>query len=174
MKRIFHIIILLLVFCVASFAQEDILDFAAKHSRNSKVQNPDGTWRTPKYGDYKLEKAVEELQKHKRPWTVSRVLKWYGKAKDAKLRANLLRVLAASKDSRAAIALGNALEDKSLDVRLSAVYGLTDYFVEIDYCCGTEQAFFVAKEWWEKNKKRLDEKTKERKLKKNEKTKIGK
>lgn len=157
------ILILSALFLLSSFCfgqDKDILDFALKNPRNSQVQNPDGTWRTPKYGDYKLEQAVEILNDYERPWTVEKVLKWYQNSKNEKERASFLRVLAVSRDVRAAIVLGNALEDESLDVRISAVYGLMDYFVEIATSGGSEQHFIYVKQWWEKNKERLQKEAK--------------
>ena len=60
MIRVILLTVCVVIFAATAFAQErDILDFAAKNPRASQVQNPDGTWRTPKYGDYELERAVE-------------------------------------------------------------------------------------------------------------------
>lgn len=139
------------------FAQErDILDYAAKNPLDSQVQNSDGTWRTPKYGDYQLEQAVERLKNYSQPFTVPKVISWYSKAKDEKIRASLLRVLAVSRDARAALILGNSLEDNSLDVRSASTYGLRDYFINFIVDGGTEQQMIQAQEWWKKNRERLE------------------
>lgn len=158
--------VILLVFCVVifaatAFAQErDILDFAAKNPRTSQVQNPDGTWRTPKYGDYDLEQAVEKLKNYSQPFTVPSVISWYSETKDGKIRAALLRVLAVSRDPRAALILGNSLKDDSLDVRIAATYSLMDYFLPSVIGGGTEQHMFAVQRWWEENRKKLEKEAK--------------
>jgi hypothetical protein len=150
---------LFLLPCVAQ--ERDILGNAAKNPRDSQVQNPNGTYRVPKYGDYQLEKAVEKLKNYSQPFTVPKVISWYRKAKDGKTRASLLRVLAASRDPRAALILGNSLEDNdSLDVRVAATDGLTDYFINYIVCCGTEQQMIYVHSWWEKNQARLEKEVK--------------
>jgi hypothetical protein len=144
------------VFAVAAFGQErDILDFAAANPRASQVRNPDGTWRTPKYGDYELERAAERLKDYPPPFTVPRVISWFREAKDEKIRAALLRMLAASRDARAALVLGDNLKAESLDARVAATYGLLDYFIDYTIAGGTEQHMIQAQEWWEKNRERL-------------------
>lgn len=56
-----------------SQSEYDIMAKAEKYPQTQRIQNPDGTWRTSKYGDYKLEKVEELLKtKYKRRWTVSR------------------------------------------------------------------------------------------------------
>src|SRR5262245_22902007 len=109
MTRASLIIVYVMVFASTAFTQErDILDFATKNPRGQQVQKPDGTWRTPKYGDYELEQAVELLKNYSQPFTVRKVISWYSEAEDAKIRAALLRVLAVSRDPRAALVLGNS------------------------------------------------------------------
>src|SRR6185503_7296904 len=123
--------LILLTLCLSypSAQEPDILDFAAKHSLNKSVQQPDGSWRIPKFGDDLLEQAVANLRAYPRPWTVSKLLIWYRQAKGDQTRSRLLRVLAASRDPRAAIALGGALGDEKLEIRTAATYGLLDYFI---------------------------------------------
>jgi hypothetical protein len=161
MIRVILFIVCFAVFSSMTFAQErDILDFAAKNPRISQVQNPDGTWRTPKYGDYELEQAVERLKNYSRPFTVSKVISWYSRAEDEKIRAALLRVLAVSRDPRAALILGNSLKDDALAVRIAATYGLMDYFLPSVAGGGSEQHMLAVQEWWEKNRERLENETK--------------
>jgi HEAT repeat protein len=148
-------------FLLPCFAQErDILDYAAKNPNPWQVQNPDGTWRTPKYGDYQLEQAVERLKNYSQPFTVPKVISWYLEAKDEKIRAAFLRVLAVSRDPRAALILGNARKDDSLDVAFAAMYGLRDYFLPSIGTGGTEQQIIAVQQWWEKNRERLEMETK--------------
>jgi hypothetical protein len=155
MKALLLITIVLTVSGASSAQEADILDFAAKHPLGTVIINPDGTFRHPKFGDHRLERAVEELNKYPRPWTVSKALAWYVEAEDGKIRAHWLWVLAASRDPRAALALGNALNDDSLDVRVAATYGLLDYFMRVVESGGTEQHMIAVKEWWEKNRERI-------------------
>jgi hypothetical protein len=155
MKVLLIVTIVLFLFGVCLAQEGDILDFAAKHPLGAVIINPDETYRYPKFGDYRLERAVEELKNYPRPWTVAKVLAWYDKAEDGKIRAHLLWVLAASRDPRAALALGNALNDDSLDVRVAATYGLLDYFMKIVVGGGTEQHIIAVKEWWEKNQESI-------------------
>ena len=161
MIRVILFIVCVVIFAATAFAQErDILDFAAKNPRASQVQKTDGTWRTPKYGDYDLEQAVEKLKNYSQPFTVPKVISWYSEAKDGKIRAALLRVLAVSRDPRAALVLGSSLKDDSLDVRVAATYGLMDYFLPSLVGGGTEQHMFAVQEWWEKNRERLEKEAK--------------
>jgi hypothetical protein len=140
--------------------ERDILDFADKNPRKSQVQNPDGSWRIPKYGDYKLEQAVKELKNYAQPFTVPKLIVWYTEAKDEKTRANLLRVLAASRDARAALVIGNSLKDESLDVRIAATDGLLDYFILYSIAGGSEQQMMFVQDWWEKNREKLERQAK--------------
>jgi hypothetical protein len=161
MMRAILKIVCFTVFAASAFAQErDILDFAAKNPRASQVQNPDGTYRTPKYGDYELERAVEQLKNYSQPFTVPKVIRWYRQAKDEKIRASLLRVLAASRDPRAALMLRKSMNEGSLDLRWAATYGLMDYFILFIVDGGTEQQIILVQEWWEKNRERLEKEAK--------------
>ncbi|HUT57366.1 MAG TPA: HEAT repeat domain-containing protein, partial [Phycisphaerae bacterium] len=130
--------------------EADILDYAAKHPRNVAVQETDGTSRRPQYGDVRLERAEEALKNYAKPWTVKKVLSWYKEAKDGKTRAHLLRVLAASRHPRAAIELGEALDDKSWDVRLATTEGLADYFLAEEFIeGGSEEQAEAVRKWWQ-------------------------
>jgi hypothetical protein len=156
MMRVLLIIVLLLCSSLVAVAQElDILELAARQPRGVKLVYPDGTYRIPKFGDPDLEQAEKELADYPRPWTLSKVLAWYREADAGKARANLLWVLAASRDPRAALALGEALYDESLEVRWAATYGLLEYFNGMAGSGGTEQHMAAAREWWEKNRERL-------------------
>jgi len=161
MIRTILLIVYVLVFATTAFTQErDILDFALKNPRSEQVKNPDGTWRTPKYGDKQLEEAVELLKNYAQPFTVPKVISLYYEVEDPKIRTALLRVLAASRDPRAALVLGYSLKDNSLDVRIAALYGLMDYYVQTRVSGGTEYHFIVVQKWWEENRKRLEKEAK--------------
>lgn len=157
MKLIFLLVIfgLFILSCSAQKKERDILELAAKNSGGREVKGADGVYRMAKYGDYQLEKAVEQLRNYHAPFTVPRVISWYRKSKDNKIRASLLRVLAVSRDARAAIILGNSLKDESLDVRIAATYGLLDYFINSGASGGTEQHMIYVQNWWKKNRERL-------------------
>jgi hypothetical protein len=140
-----------------TFGQErDILDIVAEKPLGMRVQNPDGSWRTPKYGDYRLENAVEALKGRSRPFTVSKVIKWYAQERNGKKRSHLLSLLAASRDPRAAVALGNAISDDNLDVRIATLDGLQFYFVETVVSGGSEDTFMHVEKWWKDNRVRLE------------------
>jgi hypothetical protein len=157
MTQAILLIVFVMLFATIALTQErDILDFATKNPRAHQVQNPDGTLRTPKYGDYKLEQAVEQLKNYSQPFTVPKVISWFSEAEDAKIRAALLRVLAVSRDPRAALVLGNSLKDDSLDVRIAATYGLMEYYLPSVVSGGTEMHMVAVREWWEKNRERLE------------------
>ena len=104
----------------------------------------------------RLGRAEEALKDHAKPWTVRKVLAWYKQARDAKTRAHLLRVLAASRHPKAAIELGEALNDSELEVRVAATYGLLDYFwPTLAPTGGTEVHMAAAAKWWRENRRRL-------------------
>ncbi|MDT4965940.1 MAG: hypothetical protein QOJ64_677 [Acidobacteriota bacterium] len=156
MMRVLLTVVLIISSAIVVFAQDsDVLDLALRSPRGETVQNPDGSYRSPKYGDHLLEQAVEQLSQYPRPWTVPRLITWYRRTSTGKTRAYLLRALAVSRDARAAIVLGESLKDDSLDVRVAASYGLLDYFMPVAIFGGTEQHMLAVQEWWEQNRERL-------------------
>jgi hypothetical protein len=70
-------------------------------------------------------------------------------------RAALLRGLAPSRDPRVAVALGEALADRSLAVRVAATYGLLNHHLPAPVEGGTEQHMKAAARWWKANQDRL-------------------
>lgn len=147
---------LLAVLLAAACAQPDILDRAAANPRDSRVSDGKGGMRTPRYGDHALEQAERALTDIPRPWTVERILAAYATASAPERRAHLLRVLAASRDPRGGLALGNALDDEALDVRVAATFGLLDYFLPVLHGGGNmESAMAEAAAWWKENAARL-------------------
>lgn len=139
----------------AAIQREDILEAAAHRPLGQQVQEPNGSWRTPAYGDSRLEAAARRLALYARPWTVPKVLAWYEQEADAQTRADLLRVLAASRDPRAGLAIGAALKDAALEVRVEATEGLMDYFLGYAVGGGTEFQMQEVERWWKKNLGRL-------------------
>ena len=146
-----HAAALLLLALVSACARPDILDRAAANPRGQQVSAGKGGYRTPRYGDRDLEEAEVALADIPRPWTVERIAKEYASARDPKRRTHLLRVLAASRDPRGAIALGEALHDDELDVRVAATMGLHDYFLPYFVGGNLESAMTAADEWWARN-----------------------
>ncbi len=117
---------------------------------------PDGARNTPIFTDRRLQEAVGALKKeYPAPWSLQNVLKWYRKAKDAPTRKHWLSVLAASRHPKAAIELGNAIEDRSLMAGGEAIDGLLYHFATPLVVGGSEQQFEAAFKWWKANKDRL-------------------
>lgn len=146
-----HILTVLLLCACAEEAppEPDILALAERNPLGEQVQAPDGTYRTPRYGDAALEQAEIVLRDTPRPWTVSRMLRRFREAESAEERALILRVLAASRDPRAAVVLGETLHDDALDVRVAATLGIADYFLEERYGGGNLESLMTdADEWW--------------------------
>jgi hypothetical protein len=147
---------MLLVWWPYQGASDDILEYADTHSLGTQIQLDDGTWREPKYGDLALEKAEEVFRNRPRPWTVERVLVWYASDTDVTARSLDLRLLAASRDPRGAVMLGEALDDAVFEVKIAALDGLADYFVGVgQVCCGSEQKAIVVHKWWQQHEGEL-------------------
>ncbi len=158
MKLSFSIVGLLLASVLALHAEDDIIEQAASHPRGvEQVQQSDGSYKTSKYGDHLLAEAEDFLSaQHPRPWTVPKVLSWVHETTDPATLTHLLRLLAASRDSKAALCLSDYLPSTSLAVRMAAYYGLYDYFVPPRTDVGgTEDVIRVVREWVAANKDRL-------------------
>jgi len=142
--------VLVLCACARKTPTEpDILDLVAKNPRGEQVQAPDGTYRTPRHGDATLEQAETKLRHIPRPWTVSKMIRHYREAKGVEERALLLRVLAASRDPRAAVVLGETLPDEKLELRVAATEGILDYFFDDRFGGNNlEGQMTDADEWW--------------------------
>ena len=131
--------------------QHDILKAAADYSdRTTSYRAGTGPMRPTEYGDPDLDKAAITLKDLDRPWTFEKILKTYESEEILERRVSLLRVLAASRDPRAAGMLHELVSDGSLDIRLAALGGLWNHFIQIDgaWGGGTEQMFFDEAEWW--------------------------
>ena len=133
-------------------AEIDIIEQAKANPRHESVQQPDGTYKESKYGDQQLAEAETFLSpSHPRPWTVAHAIEWFHKADD-RSRIHIIRLLAASRDPRAALVLGAALDSK---LSLAAGDGLVHYFLPSAVKGGTEEQMFAAREWFKSNKARL-------------------
>jgi hypothetical protein len=133
----------------------DILEAAASYpDRTTSFRDSAGAMLAPKYGDPVLDRAADALSDIARPWTLGTILKAYEAETDLARRCHLLRAMAASRDPRMAIQLHDLLDDESLDIRMAALSGLWDHFVQVDgvWAGGTEQMFETEANWWNENK----------------------
>ena len=99
-----------------------------------------------------LDVAVAALPDIPRPWTFGKILAEYEREPNISRRVHLIRALAASRDPRAAILLHELLKHESLDIRIAALRGLWDHFIQKEGtgAGGTEQMFEDEAKWWEK------------------------
>jgi hypothetical protein len=147
----------------ASAEEQDILKFAAKNPIGYREDHE-----IPKYGDPYLVQAADKLSDIPRPWTVPKMIRLFEKEKGERSRY-LARVLAASRDPRAALVLGQALDDPGFDKHNGAHSALFDYFVEDDsYGLPPENRLFIwaenaldltipaADRWWAINRSQLE------------------
>lgn len=139
-------------------APVDILEAAASYpDRVTSYRDSTGRMVPAKYGDPDLDRAAEALSDIERPWTVEKILGKFESETESCRRAHLIRVLAASRDPRAALLLHGLLDDPSLDIRMAALRGLWDHHVRYEgaWSGGTEQMFEDEAKWWEKNEDQL-------------------
>ncbi|NNF01032.1 MAG: HEAT repeat domain-containing protein [Pyrinomonadaceae bacterium] len=115
----------------------------------------DGTQKKAEYGDFELDDAINNLNGYSKPWNIGKLIEWYSQAENEETRVSFLRVLAASKDPRAAVILGSLLEDRTLKTRVAALYGLMYYFLPSVVGGGTEAHFLYVRKWWEVNKDQI-------------------
>ena len=110
-----------------SAGEQDILKVAEKSPLDIRVEGQ----KISKYGDPELVQAVQKLSDIPRPWTVPQMIGLF--EKETGERAQFLaKVLAASHDPRAALALGKALDDPGFYKAYAANSALFDYFVGDD------------------------------------------
>lgn len=145
----------------ASAEEQDILKFAEKNAIGYRGH------KTPKYGDPFLVQAADKLSDIPRPWTVPNMIRLFEQEKGERSEY-LARVLAASRDPRAAVALGKALDDPGYK-GFGACSSLFDYFVGDDsYGLPPENRLFIwagnaldltipaAHRWWVINRSQLE------------------
>jgi hypothetical protein len=138
--------------------QYDILTAAANYpDRTTLSREGEGPMRPTKYGDPALDQAAIALQDIDRPWTLEKILAAYESEKAVERRVSLLRVLAASRDPKVAVMLHELVSDDSLEIRLAALAGLWDHYIQTDgvWGGGKEQMLFDEAEWWRLYKKDL-------------------
>lgn len=144
----------------------DILQFTKEHplwwippSFHPTMINPDGTQVACNYWDCDVDRAEEFLrEKYPRPYTLSRVLRWYQEASDERTRAHLMTILAASRDPRAGLVLADAIRSTNPNVpSAAAVEGLRTHFGAGQCAVGgdLESDFDEARGWLKENETRL-------------------
>jgi hypothetical protein len=137
------------------YGPDDLLGEIAKRPPRQSRRSDDGNIIQPKYELFEVDAAVDALSDVPRPWTVAEMIRLYEQEKDSTRKAHVLWILAASRDPRAGVILGEALTDDVLGIRIAATYGLLDIFLERLVSGGTESHMFAAQEWWKKNEQRL-------------------
>jgi len=140
---------------VSQWKQADILDKGQAYPFTQSRTEADGRVVHPTYASFDVDAAAAALADIPRPWTGEKMTQIFQSTSDPKRKAQILWILAASLDPRAAVTLGEHLKDKSLDVRWVATYGLMDFFMDTPVSGGTEQHMQAAWEWWAKNEQRL-------------------
>lgn len=128
---------------------------ASNQKLNVTEQDSKGRKIKSKYGDSQLDAAVKTLKKYPRPWTVSKTINWYTTTTKLNERLAWIRVLAASRNPKAALVLGKAL-DESGPICIAASYGLHHYFIKNSFYMNTESAIAKAQQWWLANKTQLE------------------
>jgi hypothetical protein len=144
----------------------DILTFAQQHPPYAETMAARGLppFRAERagvlcnYSDCDIDEAEAFLRdKFSRPYTIGRVLRWYGEEHDEQTRSSLLVVLGASRDPRAALALAAALRSTNHRLRITAVNALSTNFGP-NQCAGggnLESTFANVDEWLDENERRL-------------------
>jgi hypothetical protein len=97
-------------------ADTDVLEYVAKKNPGHGKTGNDGSWTTCKYYSCYLDRAEQFLSaKYPRPWTIEKVLAWYRESRDPEERKHLAYLLGTTSDPRAAMALGQSVEDEKLN-----------------------------------------------------------
>lgn len=106
------------------------------------------------------ERHLEEITRRldgdvPRPWTVERLAAYAASSLDAREHADLVYLLAASKDTLGLKVAGLALDHDDLEVRVAAATGIEMYWLESGVAGGLEQVMDAAREFWEARRDRL-------------------
>jgi len=185
----FSALVILLLSVTTFAAERDILDIAKEHPLGITVNNVPA-----KYGDPDLAKAIDSLGDIPHPWTVPKTIElfqqeivawqrklqhqrdiksdymWDGWEREQKRCGYLATLLAASRDPRAAVVLGEDFGTPDLPGWFEVMTGLLHYFVydpRYRQLPAEERRPVVStnlipiwnrevKLWWELNKKDLE------------------
>jgi hypothetical protein len=126
----------------------------------------DVSWAHCRYYSCDVDRAEAFMtSRYPRPWTLAKVLGWYREATDPATKAHLAHVLGASRDPRAALALGEMIESTATmdmwDARFAAGEALEERFVPTPECGEWPQAGLQRRtwgsglHWFQQNKARL-------------------
>jgi hypothetical protein len=143
--------------CARPVKEPDILDVAAASPLLEEYAAPGEEPRAPRFGDPELERAERVLGDIPRPWTLPVIRARFRSERDPRRRELLLRVLAASRDARAAVVLGAELEGDDAELQAAAIEGLGDYFLPYLVSGGLEALAAAVETWWAENKTALAE-----------------
>ena len=135
--------------------RDDILDRASQRPSRQSRTGDDGRPVFPKYGHFLVDAAADALADISRPWTVDKMIRLYQQEKDPERAAHILLILAASRDPRAAIILGEDLTDEILVIRVMATLGIVHFFMDHIVAGGMESQMFAAQVWWKKNEQSI-------------------
>jgi hypothetical protein len=157
-------------------ANTDILEYVAKKNPQHGQSRTNGTSESGpqtvvcKYYSCYLDRAEAFLStKYPRPWTIDNILAWYRQSTDPDTRKHLAYLLGATRDPRAALALGESVEDEKLntlsmfDARDVARRQLLN-FIPMPRCDDVPEKYPVGlqgrgegyqEEWFHANKARL-------------------
>ena len=84
-----------------------------------------------------------------RPWTVERLAAYAAASLYPEEHADLVYLLAASKDPLGLRVAGLALDHRDLEVRVAAAEGIATYWIEISVAGGLEQVMDAAQAFWQ-------------------------
>ncbi len=157
-------------------AKNDILEYVAEknpgHGRSfpNGVSENDGQTTICKYYSCNLDRAETYLStKYPRPWTLEKVLGWFKDEREPEARRDLAYLLGATHDPRAALALGESLEDEKLKIQDMVGAGAAAYYELLNFIpmpkCQDEPPIYPGgiqrrgtgyqEEWFRANKARL-------------------
>ena len=158
MRYVFTAMLMVICGCAMQTGptEPDLLDQIAKQPPKASRQDENGQFVHAKYQHFEVDEAVAALSDVPRPWSVERMLHLYTQERDPKRKAHILWVLAASRDPRAGLILGQDLTASDLVVRVAATYGLMDFFMDGPVTGGTEQHMSAAQKWWKANRQQLE------------------
>ena len=145
---LFSLFLILLAVDASAAAERDIMEIARERPLHITVNGDPA-----KYGDPNLAAAVDALEDIPQPWTVPAIIEvfdkessawlrklqaqvdkgsdqmWEGWEKESKRCGHLATLLAASRDPRAALVLGQALENPQSPGGVRVLEGLFHYFL---------------------------------------------
>ena len=110
-------------------------------------------------GESLVEDEVKQLDGYlQRPWTVERLAAFSAATLETERRAAAVFLLAASRDPTGLRVVGNALDDREPEVRVTAAWGIVLYWIgEVSGGGNAETVLTKAHEWWQDRKATLQD-----------------